>query len=286
MARLKNFSKSELEQFRNLQDLSYQCAQSVRENLYEGITEKQAAQMMLVWMEAQGVSCFFHKPFAWFGERSTLRNFGNLDFFPKNIKLEKGMAVILDVAPLKEGYSADIGYSFIFGEENESYTQMLKDLLSYRSLILEGVKQGKTFSDIYRDVDLRIKMDGYENSHARYPERVLAHRVSKVRQNAWSRFHFLGFGLNGYFWLINHAVAAKALAWFGFGDHVTRSPLWNKARESNHKPSEGLWAVEPHIGKGQYGAKWEEILVITKEDAFWLSDNVPHVLEGKAKAWI
>lgn len=285
MARLKNFSENELKHFEALQTLAYQCAQAVREKLYAGITEKEAALMMREWMAERGVSSFFHKPFAWFGERSTLKNFGNLDFFPKNNILENNMAVILDIAPLKEGYSADIGYSFIFGEEDESYTKMLKDLLSYRSLILQGVKQGKTFATIYRELDSQIQIDGYENSHARYPERVLAHRLSKVKQTALSRFHFLGFGLNGYFWLINQAIFAKTLTLFGFA-RSSRSPLWNKGDESNHKPTEGLWAVEPHIGKNKYGAKWEEILVITKGDAFWLSDQVPHVLEGRARGWI
>jgi len=34
----------------------------------------------------------------------------------------------------------------------------------------------------------------------------------------------------------------------------------------------GLWAVEPHIGSKTFGAKFEEILVVTTHGAQWLSE--------------
>ncbi|OXH82904.1 Xaa-Pro aminopeptidase, partial [Burkholderia multivorans] len=39
----------------------------------------------------------------------------------------------------------------------------------------------------------------------------------------------------------------------------------------------GLWAVEPHLGFAGVGAKFEELLVITEDDAYWLDDGLPHV---------
>ena len=54
---------------------------------------------------------FFHEPFAWFGDRTAFRGFGpDTDFLPTDRKLEKGMPVILDIAPIRDGYAADIGY--------------------------------------------------------------------------------------------------------------------------------------------------------------------------------
>jgi hypothetical protein len=38
-----------------------------------------------------------------------------------------------------------------------------------------------------------------------------------------------------------------------------------------------LWAVEPHLGFHGVGAKFEELLVITDSDAWWLDDDLPHV---------
>jgi len=38
-----------------------------------------------------------------------------------------------------------------------------------------------------------------------------------------------------------------------------------------------LWAVEPHLARGDIGVKWEELLVIENGDAYWLDDAVPHM---------
>jgi hypothetical protein len=34
------------------------------------------------------------------------------------------------------------------------------------------------------------------------------------------------------------------------------------------------------------GTKWEEILVITENDAWWLDDDVPHVRKAVRKGWM
>jgi hypothetical protein len=42
----------------------------------------------------------------------------------------------------------------------------------------------------------------------------------------------------------------------------------------------GLWAIEPHVGvtgEGGFGAKFEEILVVTPERIYWLDEDVPHM---------
>ena len=57
----------------------------------------------------------------------------------------------------------------------------------------------------------------------------------------------------------------------------TGSPNWNHTRTSDHPPTPGLWAVEPHVGKDGVGAKFEDILVITETEAFWLDEGgLPH----------
>ena len=60
-------------------------------------------------------------------------------------------------------------------------------------------------------------------------------------------------------------------------DSQHHSPLWNGGRGSEHRADPGLWAVEPHLGCGGVGVKWEEILVVTDTDAYWLDDDLPHV---------
>ena len=55
------------------------------------------------------------------------------------------------------------------------------------------------------------------------------------------------------------------------------SPLWSSHSRSLHPPTPGLWAVEPHLGFRGVGAKFEELLVVTETDAYWLDDDLPHV---------
>ena len=63
-----------------------------------------------------------------------------------------------------------------------------------------------------------------------------------------------------------------------------RSPLWAGGRASRHAPAPGLWAVEPHIGFRDVGVKFEELLVVTEDDAFWLDDDLPHVRRWQEQA--
>jgi hypothetical protein len=62
------------------------------------------------------------------------------------------------------------------------------------------------------------------------------------------------------------------------GQRAGWSPLWNGGRRSAHPPTPGLWAVEPHLGCGDVGVKFEELLVIHGDGtAAWLDDDLPHV---------
>jgi len=53
--------------------------------------------------------------------------------------------------------------------------------------------------------------------------------------------------------------------------------VFNDWSVADKPPEPGLWAMEPHLRKGGLGAKWEELLVITERDAYWLDDDLPHV---------
>lgn len=118
---------------RNLKDvqkLAYDCAETVFAELEEGMTEIEAAKMMKDHLDEHGVKKYFHRPFAWFGDRTLFKNFSRplpflrkktwkdlkfpdldhlfphfgLEFLPTKRKLEKNMAVILDVAPVRGNF--------------------------------------------------------------------------------------------------------------------------------------------------------------------------------------
>jgi Xaa-Pro aminopeptidase len=260
---------SHLEGFRRSQALAYDCVTSVEKALRPGMTERDAAQLIHEYLRDHGVNEYFHRPFAWFGERTELKFRVPLEFFPTRKKLEPGMPVILDVAPIVNGHASDIGYACKLGE-NAQHDRMLLDLEPYRQLILDGVRARKNLDVIYRDVDALIARQGYKNRHQRYPFRVLAHRVSYVPLEARTEFKIAGFGAPALSYLFGRLGQSLRSA-----QH--ESPFWNDRPSSAHLAEPGLWAVEPHIGSGGIGVKWEELLVVTEHDAYWLDDDLPHV---------
>src|SRR6266542_2472136 len=134
-------SAPEVARIRGVQSLAYRCAERVANELRPGITERQAAARLRRRLIEEGVEDWFHTPFAWFGDRTTLKGFRNpLRFFPTTRRLEEGMPYILDVAPVRDGFTADIGYSGCLGE-NAIFDQMMSDLADYRTLILDEVRE-------------------------------------------------------------------------------------------------------------------------------------------------
>ncbi|MFJ6986127.1 MULTISPECIES: M24 family metallopeptidase [unclassified Streptomyces] len=268
--------------FRRVQRLAYECAEAVAARLEPGITERDAARMQREWLAARGVRDWFHLPFAWFGDRTAFAGFRvPLQFFPTGRRLEPGMPYILDMAPVFEGFTADIGYSGALGA-HPVQERLRDDLAAHRELILREVRERRSLREIYEDVDRLMVRQGYANRHRAYPFGVIAHKVDRVRERRWSPRVF-GFGTQALKGLASDALHGHREGW---------SPLWSPYRFSDHPPRPGLWAVEPHLGFRGTGAKFEEILVVTDsrdpvESAFWLDDDLPHVrrwARGRAEA--
>ena len=85
--------------------------------LEEGVSEKEVVAQMRADLHQQGVRSWLHVPFVWFGERTAFKDFKYYwHFLPTKRQLKKGEAVILDVAPVVDGFPADYAHSGIFGE--------------------------------------------------------------------------------------------------------------------------------------------------------------------------
>ncbi|MCF2527100.1 M24 family metallopeptidase [Yinghuangia soli] len=259
---------ADIDGFRAVQRLAYDCAEAVAARLHPGTTEREATAMMRRWLTERGVRDWLHLPFAWFGDRTAFTGFKvPHQFFATGRRLTEGMPFILDVAPVYNGYTADIGYTTSLGP-NRVVDRLLDDLATHRAFILEAVQAGRTLRQIYLDVDALMARQGYENRHRAYPFGVIAHRVGKV-PDARFRPHAFGFGQNALRGLLKDGVRGHREGW---------SPLWNHRKMSDHPATPGLWAVEPHVGFRGVGAKFEELLVVEADGhAYWLDDDLPHV---------
>ncbi|MCF4167629.1 aminopeptidase P family protein [Zavarzinia compransoris] len=270
-----------LDAFRKAQHLAYAAAEAAAAELRPGMTEREAAKLMDTYARDNGVNEWFHQPFAWFGDRTAfrgpiawtaLRGF-NPAFFPGGRRLEEGMAFILDCAPVVEAAVADIGYSGALGE-NPVAEQLMDDLQAHRALIVDRLNQGATMAEVSRAVDALCRRQGVEPRHKAYPYNVLAHRV-EVLPGKPSGLGIARFGLRSVRELRRQVAQGRAEGW---------SPLWSSAERSDHPPVPGLWAVEPHLGFRDVGAKFEELLVIDAEGrARWLDDDLPHVRRWNAR---
>jgi Xaa-Pro aminopeptidase len=270
-----------LARHREAQALAYRCAETVGAALEPGVTEREAARRMRRFLRDNGVEDFFHIPFAWFGERTAFRApkgpWTPLHFFPTNKRLTAGMPYVLDCSPVVDGYVADIGYAGVLGGPgaNRVFDALMRDLAAHRVLILERIKAGDTLAEVYTAVDALLARQGYESRHKVYPGRVIGHQVARMTQRRNLGRTAFGFGLRTLETLGRELVTEGVKG---------RSPLWADGRASRHAPRRGLWAVEPHIGFRDVGVKFEELLVVTGDDAYWLDDDLPHVRRWRDQA--
>lgn len=258
-----------LDQFRLCQRESFSILEQMASTLQAGDTEKDIAHQLVLRFKEAGVHSFFHLPVVLFGARTALPGDWNVgNFFPRSNALAAGDSVIMDAAPLFDGYLVDTSYSFSFGE-NPGHRKMMTDLAEFRSEICDAVNDEQSFKAVADTVNDKLKSMGYEPVHTKHPGEVLGHRAVKT-PNLPFAWRLKGFDALSLGWFIGKEKLAES----GIG---RQSPLWNSNKASEHPPHDGLWLVEPHAGLGNVGAKWEEILVIQDGKAQWLDDNPPHV---------
>jgi hypothetical protein len=268
--KIAGFSAAELDAFRAHQRDAFAVLTATAAELRAGDSERDVARRLRKRFHERGVHHYFHVPVALFGERTAYPgDFGPLAALPTDRRLTPGDPVILDAAPICDGYTVDTSYACAFGA-NPLQRELLAALQPLRTLILERVRQRASFRAIAREVDAAIRAQGYENCHRKHIAAVLGHRLTRVPDRWLNRRRVWGLAVQQVGWFFAKSFQAERFGGAG-------SPNWNHARSSDHPPTPGLWAVEPHVGCRGVGAKFEEILVITPETAWWLDDGgLPH----------
>ncbi len=292
------YSAAELDRFRQVQRLAYDIAELVEAQLDVGMTEVEICQLIGAAQTSNDIIQVFHEPFAWVGQRTVLGpdwittalgakgpSGGGSDdtnatpgtpFFPTSRAIAPGAPVIIDLAPVVRGISTDIGYSCVLGD-NAMFNDLDRVLPRIRSFLLEGIRAGEPLLTLYRELDFLLAQRGWENCHRHYPDRALGHMVFPVGAEPGRPSPLPGFGTAAAEGLLAAGVVAV--------EGGTAYPVWNDTSFSKYPASPGLWAVEPHIGRHGVGVKFEEILVVTEDDAFWLDDHLPHAQRWAAAGY-
>lgn len=266
-----DFTGEQLERFRTLQQQVYATLEEIGDSLRPGLTEKEAARFLRRALHAQGAQTYFHVPVALFGERSTYPgDFGELGALPTERVLEDGDAVIVDAAPIFDGYTIDCSYSVPRPHgDTATFAEADALLARCRSVLLERARQRANMRAVAREIDTLIRDAGFENCHKKHIGKVLAHRITRST-GGWIGTSRL-WGLSPL--PVSYFFAYSFVSANGYAD---LTPNWNDTRQSDCAMQPGLWAVEPHVARGNTGSKFEEILVVTEDDAWYLDDALPH----------
>jgi Xaa-Pro aminopeptidase len=298
------YAAADLDRFRQVQRVAYDIALRVESQLQAGITEAEACTLIAAAQAEHEVIQVFHRPYAWFGSHTVpgyedgLAGAGagtgtdgastsavdlaatgvepSASMFPTDQRLVDGDSVILDLAPVAHGVASDVAYSCAFGH-NDVFAELDAGLARIRTTILEGIRAGGSMLMLYHELDEQLAEHGWISCYHRYADRALGHLVFPLGHDPERSSPLPGWGTAAAEQML--AAGIEAL------DHGTCYPLWNDSAFTDYPATPGLWAIEPHIGRDGTGVKFEELLVVTGDDAYWLDDHLPHTQRWAAAGY-
>ena len=272
----RDFRPEQLTEFKKYQRLSYDVLEDAVSILKPGVSETAAARHIRKLFHKAGVRGYFHVPVVLFGDRTAYPGeFGQLEAISTDRTLNDGDAVIFDAAPIFNGFKVDTSYAFSFGE-NAAFDAADAALEEFRALLLSLIADGLSFREVAWKVDDRIKEIGFENCHKKHIGAVLGHRVTFAPQYSVRLPKIWGLSPRQVSWFLYKSIQARL-------GQPEKTPNWNASRQCASPPTDGLWAMEPHIARAGVGVKFEEILVIDDHGARWLDDDLPHTRRWDAR---
>jgi Xaa-Pro aminopeptidase len=249
------------------QRLSREVLHEVRATVRPGDREIDVARAIDERLERAGVRAWLHTAYAWWGERTRFAKF--VDWEPDALATDRRLAedepFILDVAPIVDGFPADYALSGHSGGPGErAHREMLDALAEVKRAIPGAARAAADGGELFADVRSRIEARGLDVVHHLYPAGVLGHVLHEVPRPLLSAPR-VG---DGFQLPIIGAYAMAIVKHRFFGGPY---PFVNA--DSREKPR-GVFAVEPHIGKGDVGAKFESILVVDGDETRWIDPDL------------
>lgn len=255
----------------NAQRVARDAVLTVAESVRPGDTELEVCDRIARELARAKVAHWLHTPYAWWGERTRFDWHGRWETaaLPSERRLEPGEPFILDVAPLVAGFPADFAYSGLAGAASGEQTAATHDaLLAELSQLKQALVAWATpltstdllcarVAQSVRDAELDVV-------HTRYPANVLGHTLEGF-PNFSARAPRIGTG----FQLPLLLTYAKGVVLH----HLVGAPYPFLRERAPGRPL-GLYAVEPHLGKDRYGAKFESVLLIDGSETRWLDPGL------------
>ena len=253
----------------NAQRVARAAVLAVAEGVRPGDSEQQVCARLEHEFVKAGVQHWLHTPYAWWGERTRFdwRGTWETNALPTNRLLAPGEAFILDAAPIVAGFPADFAYSgCAIGDPvaARAHRALLDQLEQIKREILVWSASDAGSSGLCLEVAQGIEAAGSDVIHTRYPARVLGHTLEGF-PNWCSSAPRIGTGFQLPL-LLTYAAGLVL-------HHLAGSPYPFLNAGAPGRP-QGLYAVEPHLGKGTLGAKFESVLLVDGSETRWLDPDL------------
>jgi hypothetical protein len=253
----------------NAQRVAREAILSVAPTVKPGDTERSVCGRLERELRRAKIAHWLHTPYAWWGERTRFDWDGmwEANALPTDRVLVEGEAFVLDAAPIVDGFPADFAYSGVASGADEAalaHAALLAELAEIKSALLAWARRAATGGALCTQVAEAMAGAGFDVIHTRYPAQVLGHTLEGF-PNWSSSAPRIGTG----FQLPLLLTYASGLVLH----HLTgaRYPFLNA---STPQPPQGLYAVEPHLGRGPLGAKFESVLLVDGDETRWLDPGL------------
>jgi hypothetical protein len=215
------------------------------------------------------VAHWLHTPYAWWAERTRFdwRGSWEVNALPSERVLQEGEAFVLDAAPIVAGFPADFAYSGLAsagGEPALAHAALLQQLTLLKHELVTWAVEATTGGALCERVAAAIQGAGLDVIHTRYPAQVLAHTLEGF-PNWCSSAPRIGTGFQLPL-LLTYATGLVL-------HHLAGAPypFLNAGAPGR---AQGLYAVEPHLGQGSLGAKFESVLLVDGDETRWLDPEL------------
>lgn len=242
---------------------------TVADTVRAGDTEREVCERIRRELARAKVRHWLHTPYAWWGERTRFDWQGQWETnaLPSERRLEPGEAFILDVAPIVAGFPADFAYSGLCDAEPEqerAHRGLLGELERIKRALVEWATPQRSADELCAEVERSIRGAELDVIHTRYPANVLGHTLEGF-PNWSSSAPRVGTGFQLPL-LLTYATGIVM-------HHLLGTPYPFLRARAPGRPL-GLYAVEPHLGQHQLGAKFESVLLIDGTETRWLDPGL------------
>ena len=251
------------------QRVAREAVLSVARGVKPGDSERQVCARMERELRVAHIAHWLHTPYAWWGERTCFAWGGQWEpnALPSDRVLLEGEAFVLDAAPIVAGFPADFAFSGCAGLGAASHPEhagLLDQLTRIKSQILSWVTDEAGTAGLCARVEGAMRDAGVEVVHTRYPAQVLGHTLEGF-PNWCSAAPRIGTGFQLPL-LLTYATGMVL-------HHLAGAPYPFLNAGAPGRP-QGLYAVEPHLGRGSLGAKFESVLLVDGDETRWLDPGL------------